>query len=381
MLLFGFYLLRIMEAIIIYTPQPRSQRFKIFIPYGMKQEREWLKKVNSTFYHYNQKLWSIINTAENKKLIATTFKGKYIVQSIGNKPPEPVKTQLNDKILEALAMCEQKFVLKSLSPSTIKNYLSPLTNFFSFFRERDFKELTKEEIEGYVYHLKSKYKISDTKQNTVINAIKAYYEHVLGKPREYYEIQRPNQSKTLPNVFSKEEITKILSHTTNIKHSAILMTIYSSGLRISEAINLRVKDIHSDEGYLFIKDSKGKRDRKTILSPVLLKALRRYYVNYKPSYWLFEGQEGGQYSTKSIQQILRKAIEKAGVNPWGTVHTLRHSFATHLLQEGVNLRMIQSMMGHASSKTTEIYTHVLAVNNKTVKSPLDFLENLNIFDK
>ena len=165
-----------------------------------------------------------------------------------------------------------------------------------------------------------------------------------------------------------------------MKHKAILLLIYSTGLRLSEATNLRIKDIHSDEGYLFIKDSKGKRDRKTVLSPMVLEYLRTYYTSYKPSYWLFEGQSGGKYSDRSIQQVLRNAVEVSGVNPWGTVHTLRHSFATHLLLNGTNLRVIQTLLGHSSSKTTEIYTHVLAVNNKTVKSPLDFLQNFNIFD-
>ena len=182
-------------------------------------------------------------------------------------------------------------------------------------------------------------------------------------------------------MFSKEEVMSIIKSTENIKHKAILLTIYSAGLRISEAINLRVIDIHSSEGYIFIKDSKGKRDRKTVLSPILLNVLRQYHKTHKPAYWLFEGQDGGQYSAKSIQQILRRAVEKAGANPWGTVHTLRHSFATHLLQEGMNLRMIQTMLGHSSSKTTEIYTHVLAINNKTAKSPLDFMEKFDIFDK
>jgi integrase/recombinase XerD len=370
-----------MNQIIIYTPQPRSQRFKLFIPFQMKTEREWLKAQNTSYYHPDQKLWSIVNTPENKKLVALNFKGKYVVQTLEQKVSATKKEELNENGKEAMALCEQKFVLKSFSTSTIKGYLGVLNYFFSFFRNRDFKEINKEEIESYVYHLKTKYQISDTKQNTVINAIKAYYEHVLERPREYYNIQRPNKSKTLPNVFSPEEVDKLLKAPENVKHKAVLLLIYSAGLRLSEATNLRVKDIHSDEGYLFIKDSKGKRDRKTVLSPMVLDYLRTYYKKYKPSYWLFEGQTGGKYSNRSIQQILRHAVEVSGVNPWGTVHTLRHSFATHLLLNGTNLRVIQTLLGHSSSKTTEIYTHVLAVNNKTVKSPLDFLKNFNIFDE
>ena len=370
-----------MQQIIIYTPMPRSQRFKIYIPYNLKDERIWLKSQNTAFYHPQQRLWSLVNTPENKKLVAGQFKGKYTVQTNESQTLKQKPIALNEKICEALAKCEQKFILKSFSQSTIKNYLGALTYFFSFYKDKVFEEIKKPEIEAYVYHLKTKYKISDTKQNTVINAIKSYYEHVLGMERTYYDIQRPKKSKNLPNIFSKEEISKIISATTNLKHKAILLTIYSAGLRVSEAVNLRIKDIHSDEGYLFIKDSKGKRDRKTILSPILLGVLRQYYKKYKPGYWLFEGQEGGKYSTKSIQQILRKAIDISGVNPWGTVHTLRHSFATHLLQEGVNLRIIQTMLGHSSSKTTEIYTHVLSINNKIVKSPLDFLEKIDIFEQ
>ncbi len=370
-----------MNNIVIYTPPPRSQRFKLYIPYQMKPEREWLKAQNSAFYHPTQKLWSLINTAENKKMVARHFKGKYCIQEL-ESPEKPLKNiNLTEHAQNELLKCKEKFILKSLSESTIKSYLSALSYFFSFFERHDYPELEKSEIESYVYHLKSKYQISDTAQNTIINAIKAYYEHVLGKPREYYDIQRPNRSKSLPNVFSKEEVMKIIQVTNNIKHKAILLTIYSAGLRISEAINLRTKDILSDEGSIFIKDSKGKKDRKSVLSPVLLELLRKYYKLHRPSYWLFEGQDGGKYSAKSIQNILRKAIESSGANPWGTVHTLRHSFATHLLQEGVNLRMIQRMLGHSSSKTTEVYTHILSVNNKVVKSPLEYLEKFDIFEK
>ncbi len=368
-----------MQNIIIFEPIPKSARFKIFIPYLFKEEREAFKKINTTYYHPTQKLWSILNTDDNKKTIVKLFKGKYIVQKMDQKQAIPKSNTVSEQTQEVLLQCEQKFCLKSFSQATIKNYMGELRSFFSFFGQRNYTEITKQEIESYIYHLKSKYKISDTKQNTAINAIKAYYEHVLERPREYYNIQRPNKPHSLPNVLSKEEITCILQTPMNLKHKAILLLIYNCGLRISEAVNVRICDIHSHEAYIFIKDSKNKKDRKTILSPVLLQVLRAYYKAHKPSYWLFEGQEGGQYSVKSIQEIFRKAVKTAGVNPWATVHTLRHSFATHLLQEGVNLRIIQNLLGHSSSKTTEVYTHVLAVNNKTLNNPLDFLEKLNIF--
>jgi site-specific recombinase XerD len=210
----------------------------------------------------------------------------------------------------------------------------------------------------------------------LINANKAYYEHVLGNDRTVYEIQRPKKSQALPNILSQEEVQAIFRNIDNLKHKAVMMTIYSAGLRISEVLKLRIRDVHSDGGYLFIKGAKGKKDRKTVLSPVLLVLLRQYYRAYKPAYWLFEGQEGGQYSATGIQAVFRRAIEKSKTNPWATVPTLRHSFATHLLQQGTNLRVIQVLLGHESSKTTEIYTHVLSISNKNIQSPLDDLEEI-----
>jgi len=167
-----------------------------------------------------------------------------------------------------------------------------------------------------------------------------------------------------------------------LKHKTILHTIYGAGLRVGELIRLRVVDIRSEEGYIFIKDSKGKKDRHTVLSKHLLELLREYYKIYKPAYWLFEGQTGGQYSSTSIQSIYRKAVKDTNGNPWSTPHTLRHSFATHLMERGTSLRHIQAALGHNSSKTTEIYTRVLAINNKTIKSPLDSMyESVSLDEK
>ncbi len=237
------------------------------------------------------------------------------------------------------------------------------------------------QIEGFIYLLITKYNISEQKQNLLINAIKCYYEHALGMPREYYTITRPKKSRNLPNVLSVEEVRLLLNHPKNIKHEAILHIMYAAGVRIGEVLRLRIKDIRSDDGYIFVKDSKGKKDRHTMLSPILLALLREYYKKHRPSYWLFEGQDGGQYSQKSIQNIYRKAVRETGGNPWSSPHTLRHCFATHLMQQGVNIRYIQSALGHASSKTTEVYTRILGINNKTLKSPLDTLYETVTFGK
>ena len=156
----------------------------------------------------------------------------------------------------------------------------------------------------------------------------------------------------------------------------MLYLIYSAGLRSGELLKLRIRDIQTDQGYIFIKGAKGKKDRRTVLSEKLLILLREYYKHYRPAYWLFEGQDGGQYTARSLQAVFRKAAEKSNINPWATLHTLRHSFATHCLQNGMNLRQVQVLLGHSSPKTTEIYTHVLEISNKVLKSPLDMMENV-----
>ena len=351
---------------------PKSKRIKFHIPFQLKEVREKIKCLNTTWYHPNQKLWSIINTADSKKQLLSIFEDQWEM-AIKGTPSKVADTgfQLSESSQKALEAMHQKIVLKGFSPSTLKTYKNFFSKFLCYFNSRDLKDVRKEEIEAFLYKLVVKEKLSESAQNQFVNAIKFYYEQVLGQPREFYDIQRPKKSNDLPNVLCKGDIKKILNQPKNIKHRAILATIYSAGLRIGEVLNLRIEDIRSEEGYIFIKGGKGKKDRRTILSPKLLELLRDYYKKEKPAYWLFEGQAGGRYSTRSIQAIFRRATREAGISPWATPHTLRHSFATHLLQQGVSLRHIQDLLGHSSSRTTEIYTHILKVNNKSFESPLD----------
>jgi len=361
---------------IIYEPKKNAKRIKIFIPYELHDMRKSFKALSSSYWHSNQKLWSIVNTSKNLALVKKTFNGKFKIKN--EKPFTPVKSAtLTDQAEDMLLDLEKTLVLKHYGQSTVNTYKKMFTVFLAKFMHQDLKQISKAQIEQFIYDLIKLNNISESYQNQLINAIKAYYEHVLGLPREYYDIQRPKKSHNIPNVLSQLEVLNILQHPRNIKHKAILWTIYSGGLRISEVINLRVSDVHSDEGYLFIKDSKGKKDHKTILSNHLVTLLRKYYILHKPSYWLFEGQTGGKYSTTSIRSIFRKAVKETDSNPWATVHTLRHSFATHCIENNVNLRHLQNMLGHNSPKTTELYTKTIQINNKNISSPLDNLLKLN----
>ncbi len=363
---------------IIYESLPNAKRIKVYIPYCLTEIRVQIKKINSSYWHPNQRLWSVINTPENLALLKFIFGDNYRTKPLVSPNKINIR-ELNDNAYEALNALERILIIKRFSGSTIRAYSKFFTVFLSAFMDRDLKQISREDIEGFVYKLIKNHAISESYQNQLINAIKAYYEHVLGFPREYYDIKRPKRSLTIPNVLSQKEVFKIIESPKNLKHRAILWTIYSAGLRISELVNLRITDIHSNEGFIFIKDSKGKKDRKTILSIHLVILLRNYYRIYKPSYWLFEGQTGGKYSVTSVRAIFRKAVKETNSNPWSTVHTLRHSFATHCIENKVNLRHIQSMLGHNSPKTTEIYTKAIEINNKKITSPLDFLLKNNNF--
>jgi site-specific recombinase XerD len=203
----------------------------------------------------------------------------------------------------------------------------------------------------------------------------------LGGERKYYEIDRPRKEKKLPKVLSEKEVLDILNATTNIKHKSILATLYSSGLRIGELLNLRIADISYDKSLIFVRGGKGNKDRTTILSDSIAIVLKQYINQYHPKYWLFEGIAHKQYSAGSIRQLLKRAAKNAGILQNVTPHMLRHSFATHLLEQGVDIRYIQTLLGHNSPKTTAIYAFVSDKSLRKIKSPLDsYLESLNRTD-
>lgn len=262
---------------------------------------------------------------------------------------------------EGFKLCPEEYLLKlelkRYSDNTVRNYVACFESFINHYYEIDPINLNENDVRKYLQKL-----IQDGKSNSyvnlAINSIKFFYEIVHGMPNRFYSIERPRKEKQLPEVLSKEEIIKIINNTNNIKHRCIVGLLYSSGLRRAELLNLNVTDIDSKRMVVIIKNAKGNKDRISVLSPSILKDLQKYYKEYRPEKYLFEGQKGDKYSVTSVLNIISTAAKKAGIRKKVTPHMLRHSFATHLLENGTDIRHIQLLLGHSSTKTTEIYTHV-----------------------
>ncbi|PTX18205.1 site-specific recombinase XerD [Pontibacter mucosus] len=271
----------------------------------------------------------------------------------------------------------EKLFLLNYSPSTIRTYHSLLLRFLNAHKDKGLggiNAFSEEAINHYHRQMVQAGTYSVSFVNQSINAVKFYYQRILLRHEvQLNQVERPEKPERLPQVLSKQDVARILSVTENLKHRCMLQLLYAGGLRIGEVINLKLTDVQSDRNLLLIRGGKGKKDRTTLLSQKLLENLRAYYKQYRPKVWLFEGQAGGQYTVESIRNVFRASKEKAGVKAPATPHTLRHSFATHLLEQGTDLRYIQVLLGHRSSKTTEIYTHITTHALDRIVSPLDNL--------
>ena len=265
---------------------------------------------------------------------------------------------------------------KRYSSSTIGTYVSFLKTFLNFYKNIDIKEIGEKEVVRFnkLYILKNGF--STSTQNQFINAIKLFYSTYQHRFLDLKNLERPKKSLQLPEVLSIDEIKCILQSFKNIKHKTLISLIYSAGLRIGEALRLKLKDIDSKRMMIYIRQSKGRKDRYVPLSQVLLILLREYFKIYKPSNYLFEGPYNKPYTSSSARMILKKAVKHCKIKKHVTLHTLRHSYATHLLESGTDIRLIQELLGHNSPKTTMIYTHVSTSSLQKIENPLD---KLNIF--
>ena len=263
---------------------------------------------------------------------------------------------------------------KHYSKVTIKTY-SSLVYHFLLRIEREVEEISINDIENYNKKYIIDRDFSLSYQNQLINAIKLFFARNRGLKFDLEQIERPRGSEYLPTILSKQEVKRIFSKIENLKHKAILSLIYSSGFRIGETLRLKVADIDSNRNVIIIRQSKGYKDRIVGLSPKILELLRRYYIEYKPKEYLFEGQKGGMYTASSVRRVFKNAVQKAGIRKVVRVHNLRHSYATHLLESGTDIRYIQNILGHKDPKTTMIYTHVSNNSLKNIVSPFDLLDD------
>ena len=268
---------------------------------------------------------------------------------------------------------QEHLVLKGYSANTLRTYSTEFAQLLYVMKGNPIQELTPERLRSYFLYCHEKLKLSESEIHSRMNAVKFYFEQVLHRQKMFFDIPRPKKKLLLPKMLNKAEIKKIISATENPKHALILKVCYGMGLRVSEVVALKLSDIDSTEMLVRIEQGKGKKDRIAVLPESLLPELREYYLNYRPKVYLFEGQEGGAYSVRSAQAVFKKAMEKAGIRKKVGIHGLRHSFATHLLETGTDIRFIQELLGHNSIKTTQIYTHVTDLSKSKIKSPLDSL--------
>ncbi len=264
----------------------------------------------------------------------------------------------------------QKLELKKYSNSTVKSYVHCFEHFINHYKNIALENLNEADIRNYLKILIHENR-SNSYINQSINSIKFYYEIVLGMPNRFYAIERPRKEKKLPVILSKSETRTLIGNTNNIKHKCIIGLLYSAGLRRSELLNLKISDIDSSRMLIHVRGAKGNKDRYTLLSTNILDDLRIYFKEWRPKEYLFESMHNGKYSENSVAKIVANAAIKSKLKKHVTPHTLRHSFATHLLESGTDLRYIQILLGHNSTKTTEIYTHVATSSFDSIKNPLD----------
>lgn len=320
-----------------------------------------IRQLTTVKYSSSRKMWYIKDHNQNRKRVGIK---DLLFQNFVDLPE---KHQIEfEKYIQTLK-------LKAYSPNTIKTYSNELIPFFKTFSNYNPQEITEDLIRRYLLYCAEVQQLSEFTINSRMNAIKFYYEQVLHNHRMFFEIPRPKKPKVLPKVLSVEEVRKIINLTTNFKHQMILKCIYGMGLRVSEVINLKIEDIDSNMMLVHIKSAKGKKDRIVVLPESLLLHLREYFKQYRPHEYLFENKFGNKMSDRTVQAIFKKGLQMSGSWKKVGVHSLRHSYATHLLENGTDVTLIQQLLGHNSIKTTLAYTHVSRKTIMNIRSPLDNL--------
>ena len=320
-----------------------------------------LKEKTKPKWSNTKRSWYVVDNNFNRKIfnIEEKIVGKEVFFKIA---------PINEKALQDLI---DQLKLRSFSQNTIKTYTVEFAQLLYILKDVSVEKLTPEKLKSYFLYCINEQNISDNHLHSRINAIKFYFEKVLHKEQMFFDIPRPKKPLLLPKALNTEEVRKIIEITENPKHKLIIQLAYGMGLRVSEIINIKIEDIDSVTMRVLVSQAKGKKDRYVNLPEVILNDLRKYYLSFKPKKYLFEGQYGDQYSIRSAQSVFKNALKKAGIRKNVGIHSLRHSYATHLLEYGTDISLIQKLLGHNNIKTTLHYTKVTDQYIAKVRSPLD----------
>lgn len=350
------------ELIMSINISKKENKLIITFPY-LPDRVQKIKTISGHSWSPDNKEWSVPYTSENINSLNTLFRNEQITIDF-------ISSENNEKLL---TLVDEQLKLKGYSFKTRKTYTKHLKRFSSF-TCKELDSISLQDIRRYIMFLLEEQKASHSYANQAISALKFLCNDTLNQGKLIEALPRPKKENKLPNVLSFEEVKRILDALENEKHRTILFLIYSAGLRVGEVVRLKIQDIDSSRMLIHVVQGKGRKDRYTLLSEIALLQLRKYYSLYKPEMWLFPGQDKREFLTeRTVERIFEKACCLAKINKKATVHTLRHSFATHLLEGGTDLRFIQELLGHSSSRTTEIYTHVTQKSISNIQSPLDRL--------
>ena len=340
------------------------------------------KKVILIKFEYDQELKNALRKKFSSARWSASKKSWYLpdLPVVRRELNIPERNAIYEKIVhihpsnqQAYQQFYDQLCLKQYSPSTIRVYMAEFKHLLDLLKDYPVQNLNAKRLKDYFLYCIKIEKMGERKMNGKINAIKFFFEQVLHQPKMFFDIPRPKKPITLPKMLSKAEVKRVFKVTTNLKHVIALQLCYGMGLRVSEVVNIKVTNVDSDCMLVHIQGAKGKKDRYVPLPESLLPKLREYYKLYRPKEYLLQGQYGGAYASSSLQQVFKKAMRKAGIKKQIGIHGLRHSYATHLLESGADMRFIQELLGHHSIKTTQIYTKVTPQSLARVKSPLDSL--------
>jgi integrase/recombinase XerD len=355
-----------------------GERLLVFFTYHPTNV-DRIRSIPGRRWHPQEKAWSIPHSTQALSALERLFSTDPI-QTFSTPDKKP--TSITQRRWGVLSQTEQIFIarvedemqLRGYSPQTRKAYRNRLLHFYSD-QNKPVAEFSAEDIRRYLLRLIKERNASNAHLNQTVSAIKFLFNYVLHRPCEIDKIPRPRSESKLPSVLSRNEIIRLLSGLGNLKHRALLMVSYSAGLRVGEVVKLRVEDIDSDRKQIHVRQAKGRKDRYTLLSEITLEILRAYYTAYRPHSWLFPGaKEGTHINIRTVQKVFAKAVQTANINKRVTLHSLRHSFATHLLEDGTDLRYVQELLGHKKPETTMRYTHVTRKDLRRIRSPLDNIQ-------